>query len=177
VLVCREQVVILVDLAVPGERLLRMDAMPGASGLAFLPDGRTAISGENDGAVIQWDLETGKEMRRFGRHDDLRTRVEISLDGKLMLTSGMNGVLRLWDLETGELVREFGYSKPAVVFDNSLSPDGHTAITGSIDQTITLSAIANTSLRVLLDWIAANRFVREVSCEERERYQIQPLCP
>ena len=37
-------------------RLLRTDAMPGASGLAFLPDGAPAISAENDGTVIQWDL-------------------------------------------------------------------------------------------------------------------------
>lgn len=46
-------------------RLERIDAIPGASGLAFLPEGSSAISRENDGMVIQWDLETGKEFRRF----------------------------------------------------------------------------------------------------------------
>jgi WD40 repeat protein/DNA-binding SARP family transcriptional activator len=159
-------------------RLVRSDSTEayGASGLAFLPDGQTAISGENDGAVIQWDLRTGQELRRFGKHDDIRTRVEISPDGKRLLTSGMNGVLRLWDLESGELVREFGYSGPAVVFDLALSPDGRTALSGSIDQTITQWSIDYPDLEGLLDWIEANRYVRELTCEERARYQIEPLC-
>jgi hypothetical protein len=26
------------------------------------------------------------------------------------------------------------------------------------------------------DWIAENRYVRELSCEERLRYSIEPLC-
>ncbi len=60
-------------------------------------------------------------MRRFGKHDGIRTRADVSQDGKLLLTSGMNGVLRMWDLESGELVHE-------------------------------------------------------LSCEERECYQIEPLC-
>ena len=158
-------------------RLERIDAMPGASGLAFLPDGSSAISGENDGTVIQWDLETGKEIRRFGKHDDLRTRVQISPDGEFMLTSGMNGVLRLWDLHSGELVREFGYTGLAIVFDIALSPDGRTAISGSNDQRITVWEVKNPSLEELLNWIEANRYVPELSCEEKDIYQIEPLCP
>jgi WD40 repeat protein len=149
----------------------------GVSGLAYLPDGQSAVSGGNDGYLIQWDLKTGKEMRRFGRHDDIRTRVEISPDGKLMLSSGMNGVLRLWDLESGELIREFGYTGPAVVFDIALSPDGRTALSGSVDQTITQWAIEEPTLEDLLVWIEANRYVRKLACDERARYQIEPLCP
>ena len=104
------------------------------------------------------------------------SRPVVSPDGKLLLTSGMNGVLRLWDLERGEQVREFGYTGPAVVFDIALSPDGRTAISGSIDQVITQWAIVNPSLDELLDWIEANRYVRQLSCEERVRYRIEPLC-
>lgn len=104
------------------------------------------------------------------------SRPVVSPDGKLLLTSGMNGILRLWDLESGELVREFGYTGPEVVFDIALIPDGHTAISGSIDQVITQWAIVNPSLDELLDWIEANRYVRQLSCEERVRYRIEPLC-
>lgn len=159
-------------------RLVRDDEteMHGMSGLAYLPGGQSAVSGGNDGYLIQWDLKTGKEMRRFGRHDDIRTRVEISPDGKLMLSSGMNGVLRLWDLESGELIREFGYTGPAVVFDIALSPDGRTALSGSVDQTITQWAIEDPSLDDLLIWIAANRYLPKLACDERVRYQIEPLC-
>lgn len=160
-------------------RLVRSDnsKIPGASGIAYLPDGKTAVTGENDGNLIQWDLETGREIRSFGRHDDIRTRVEISPDGKTMLTSGMNGRLRLWNLTTGEMIREFGYSEPAVVYDISLSPDGLTALSSSVDQRITQWLLRSPSLDELLAWIAANRYVRELTCDERARYQIEPLCP
>jgi WD40 repeat protein/DNA-binding SARP family transcriptional activator len=159
-------------------RLVRDDETEthGVSGLAYLPDGQSAVSGGNDGYLIQWDLKTGNEIRRFGRHDDIRTRVEISPDGKLMLSSGMNGVLRLWDLGSGELIREFGYTGPAVVFDIALSPDGRTALSGSVDQTITQWAIEDPTLEDLLIWIEANRYVRKLACDERARYQIEPLC-
>lgn len=159
-------------------RLARHDTREsqGISGVAFLPDGQSVVTGENDGALIQWNLKTGKEIRRFGRHNDIRTRVEIGPDGRRMLTSGMNGVLRLWDLTSGELIREFGYTGPAVVFDIAISPDGQTALSGSIDQTITQWSLPHPSLEELQAWIAANRFVRELTCAERARYQIEPLC-
>ena len=122
-------------------------------------------------------FENWKGPARFGKYDSLRTRVEISPDSKLMLTSAMNGKLRLWDLGSSERIREFGYSGPAVVFDIALSPDGRTALSGSIDQMITQWSIENPSLKELLTWIEANRYVRALTCEERARYQIELLCP
>ena len=94
-----------------------------------------------------------------------------------MLTSGMNGVLRLWDLESGELIREFGYTGPAVIFDISLSPDGLKALSGSIDGKLSLWSTEYPDLAGLREWIKTNRYLRELTCTERERYQIEPLCP
>ena len=31
-------------------------------------------------------------------------------------------------------------------------------------------------LRELIDWVYDNRFVRDLTCEERALYRIQPLC-
>ena len=171
--------VILWDLET-GEEILRLEREEevgdtGTSGLAYLPDGRTAVV-ESDGALIHYDLETGQEIRHIGRHDALRTRVEISPDGKLMLTSGMNGVLKLWDLETAELIRQFGYAEPAIIFDIAMSPDGTTALSGSSQQTIVQWRLDSTTLDELIAWIEQNRYVRELTCEERAMYQIEPLC-
>jgi WD40 repeat protein len=94
----------------------------GSSGMAYSPDGKTAISCEQDGVLIEWDLESAKEIRRLGQHPSLRTRVAISPDGSLALTSGMDGSLKLWDLKTGELVRQSGARR----LDISLAPDGET---------------------------------------------------
>ena len=171
--------VILWDLE-NGEEILRLEREEeigdtGTSGLAYLPDGRTAVV-ESDGALIHYDLETGQEIRHIGRHDALRTRVEISPDGNLMLTSGMNGVLKLWDLENAELIRQFGYAEPAIIFDVAMSPDGSTALSGSSEQTIVQWRLDNPTLDELMAWIEQNRYVRDLTCEERAMYQIEPLC-
>jgi WD40 repeat protein len=146
----------------------------GVSGIAYLPNGRSAISCESDGILVEWDLETGLERRRLGRHSSLRTRIVVAPDGRLALTGGMDGTLVLWDLETGEAVRRWGGH--GVVFDISLAPDGHTALVGSSDTTIVQWRLENPSLDELGAWIQANRYVRDLTCQERELYRVEPLC-
>jgi WD40 repeat protein len=146
----------------------------GISGIAYLPDGRSAISCEGDGVLIEWDLETGQEIGRLGRHSSLRTRVVVAPDGRLALTSGMDGTLALWDLETGEAVRRWGGQ--GIIFDIALAPDGQTALVGSSDTSIAQWRLENPSLDELRAWIQANRHVPDLTCAERETYQIEPLC-
>jgi WD40 repeat protein/serine/threonine protein kinase len=149
---------------------------PGSSGIAFMPDGDTAIAASNGGYIIHWDLATGKELRRFGRHNDIRTRIEISQDGRVALSSGMDGTFMLWDIEKGELIREFSGGEQVTVFDISMSPEGLTALSGSSDRTIIHWQLMNLSLDELKDWIDSNRYVRPLTCEERDLYRIEPLC-
>jgi WD40 repeat protein len=155
---------------------VRQDS-PGKAGStchAFLPNGRTALSCEGDGYLIEWDLETGQEVRRLGPHASLRTRVVVTPDGLLAVTSGMDGALALWDLEGGELIRRS--EGHGVIFDLALAPDGQSVLFGSTDRTITQWRIDNPSVDELLAWIAANRYLPELTCAEREIYQIEPLC-
>jgi len=156
--------------------LVRHDLTEGAgiSGVAYMPDGRSALSSARDGYLIEWDLETGQEVRRLGRHSSLRTRVVVTPDGRLALTSGMDGTLMLWDLEPGELVRR--WRAHGVIFDMALSPDGQTALVGSSDTDIVQWRLDNPSVDELAAWIEANRYVRDLTCEERETYRIEPLC-
>jgi WD40 repeat protein/DNA-binding SARP family transcriptional activator len=146
----------------------------GVSGIAYLPDGRSAISCEGDGALIEWDLETGREIRRLGTHSSLRTRIVIAPDGELALTSGMDGTLVLWDLTAGEAIRRWG--RHGAIFDIALAPDGRTALVGSSDTAIVQWRLDNPSLEDQKRWIDANRAVRDLTCEEREHYQVPPLC-
>jgi WD40 repeat protein len=146
----------------------------GTSGIAFLPDGRSAISVGGDGKIIEWDLESGEEIRHIGDHASLRTRIAITPDGKLALTAGMDGRLLLWDLENGQLIRSS--DGHGVIFDLTLSADGQTAFFGSSDTTIVQWRLSNPSIAELKEWIEANRFVRPLTCAERELYQVEPLC-
>jgi WD40 repeat protein/DNA-binding SARP family transcriptional activator len=146
----------------------------GSTGHAFLPGGRRALSCESDGYLIEWDLETGQEIRRLGSGAGTRTRVIITPDGRLAVTAGMDGTLGLWDLERGELIRRS--AGHGVIFDLALAPDGQSVLFGSSDMTLTQWRIDNPSLDGLKAWIAANRFLPELTCAEREMYQIEPLC-
>ena len=82
----------------------------------------------------------------------------------------------LWDLENGELIRRFG-TPGQMIFDVAISPDGLTALSGSSDKSIILWQLANPHFQELNNWIAANRYVRELSCDEHDLYQIEPYCP
>jgi WD40 repeat protein len=76
-----------------------------------------------------WDLETGKEVRKWkGRGNDF-TRVCFSPDGKRLLTSGLEGTIQIWDVESGTAHEE-------VTFDGgggwcaAYSPDGRRIVSG-----------------------------------------------
>ncbi|MBP1694787.1 MAG: PQQ-like domain [Chloroflexi bacterium] len=141
--------------------------------MAFLPDGKRAISCEQDGLLIEWNLETGKEIRRLGQHASLRTRIVISSDSSLAMTSGMDGSLMLWDLKTGELVRHS--SGHGIIFDLALSPDNRSVLFGSSDQMVYQWRVDNPTLDELRQWIQAYRYVRGLTCEEQKIFQIKPI--
>ncbi len=166
------------DLA-SGERLNKfvIDGFSGAgsTGIAFLPDGQSAIAQGANGFIYHWDLQSGELIHVLGQHNDIRTRIELTPDGRKALSSGMDGVLMLWDLENGELIRRFG-TPGQMIFDVAISPDGLTALSGSSDKSIIRWQLDSQDSLELKDWIAANRFVRELSCDEHDLYQIEPYC-
>ncbi len=106
--------------------------------LAFSPDGRTALSGGSDHAVILWDLEAGSEIRRFEGHDGWVRTVAFSPDGDAAVSGGFvgdavssvvnPGQLILWDLASGKEIRRFS-GDGLCCFDIDMSPDGNMAIT------------------------------------------------
>ena len=54
-------------------------------------------------------------------------------------------------------------------------PDGHHAIVGYRNGAVELWRI-DASLDELLDWTEANRYIPELSCEQRLFYGVEPLC-
>jgi WD40 repeat protein len=156
------------------------------SGVAFSPDGKRALSGDTRGLVIEWDLEKGEEIQRFVAHMGTsnvgRTRVAYLSDtltgtsNITALTSGWDGTLALWDLQTGKEIHRFRGHDADFIFDIAISPDSRSALSCGTDQTIIQWQLEIPSLEELQEWIAANRYVREPTCTERELYQIEPLC-
>jgi WD40 repeat protein len=79
-------------------------------------------------------------------------------------------------VQSGEEIYRFQGHDADFIFDIAISPDGQSALSCGTDQTIIHWQLTIPSEEELFDWITANRRVRELTCEERALYQIEPLC-
>ena len=105
--------------------------------VAVSPDSRLVLSSGYDNTVRLWDLQTGKEIRRFVGHEGLVHGLAFSADGKHVLTSGKDGTIRLWETETAREIRQFsGHKGPVRCV--ALSPDGKLLLSGGQDKTLRL---------------------------------------
>ena len=148
-------------------------------GLAFTPDGRYFTSGLFDGSVRLWDVKSGEQIRSYPTRDDSPPhRVAISPDGNFLIAAfglpaiigeGTNAVI-MWDLQTGAEIQRFeGHSDWVRGID--FSPDGTQIISSSGDGTVRLWNVVGGDL---FEWIESNRYVRELTPEEREQFRLSP---
>jgi WD40 repeat protein len=66
-------------------------------------DGKWLLTGGEDKTIRLWDLETGKEVRRFEGHTDKVRAVAFSPDGNRAVSGGLfsDPTVRVWDVEGG----------------------------------------------------------------------------
>jgi WD40 repeat protein/tetratricopeptide (TPR) repeat protein len=99
--------------------------------VAFSPDGKSMISGGQDGAIRQWDALTNTLIRTFERHPGAQNSVEsvsFSPDGKLLASCCWTRI-RVWNTTTGTLLRTLNAPKDQSKRINQIncvafSPDG-----------------------------------------------------
>jgi WD40 repeat protein len=154
-----DQTVRLWDVA-SGKELRRLEGHKDrVNSVAFSSDGRRGVSGGGnynspravaDSSVRVWDLESGKELRRFYEGEDAAVmHVAISPDGRRAISIGSFSIdspsdptIRVWDVETGRLLRRFTADSPsglAGIFAHLvISPDGRYALTANMDGTVRL---------------------------------------
>jgi len=101
--------------------LVAMDPNPGI---------RKVLLGDRSGAVIEWDLETDREVSRFATGRESLVSVRYSPDEERVLTLDRTAsALEEWDREMG--VRLIEITAPGERFNRCLySPDGRTAFVG-----------------------------------------------
>jgi WD40 repeat protein/DNA-binding SARP family transcriptional activator len=143
--------------------------------VAFGPDETNALYASANGSLVLWDLTTGEVIRRYLGHEDMVWSVDVSPDGRYVLSGSMDGDIILWDFETAEELRRFK-DHTELVAGLVFSPDGQSAYSVSMDGALIEWQIGDLPLDEMIDWTYANRYVRELTCEEREQYRVEPLC-
>jgi WD40 repeat protein len=133
----REELTLAEAAYTPGARRVFDGHTEQVSSVAFLPDGRRAVSGGIDKVAILWDLETGKSIRTFEGHEDEIGTIAVSPDGKRLLTGSNDTTMILWDIETGELIRTFE-GQGDEIQGVAISHDGKRALSSSQDSTLIL---------------------------------------
>jgi eukaryotic-like serine/threonine-protein kinase len=118
------------------------NAKSAVFGIACSPDGRTALTANDDGTLTLWELATGRQLRTFRGHSGRVICVVFSPDGRTALSGSADHSLKLWDVENGNLVRTFtGHT--GIVWSVAISADGRTALSGGSDQTLKLWDLAS----------------------------------
>lgn len=143
--------------------------------VTFSPDGQTIASAAADNSVILWDVENNIRLRTYEGHSAQVLSVVYSPDGSQLLSGGSDNTIILWDIATGEEVQRFtGHIDE--IQSLAFSPDGASFASASGDGTARLWGLRLT-YDELESWIQAHRYIRELTCAERERFGVPPLCP
>jgi len=141
--------------------------------VAFGPRDELAFASAVDGRVLAWDVATGEIVRRFESNEAGGFALDVSPDGRFVLYGSAGGALTLWDFDTGEVVQRF-VAHSDFVFDVVFHPDGRRAYTAGIGGKLIEWSSFDVTLDELLLWIEDHRYVRDLTCEERTRYHLDP---
>jgi len=100
----------------------------------FTADGHHLVTGSGDYTIKLWDLDSGREVRRFEGHEGTVYALALSADGKRLVSGSLDGTARLWDMDSGNQVAMFD-SQTGPIYAVAFAADG-TVLTGGNDRTI-----------------------------------------
>jgi WD40 repeat protein len=139
--------------------------------MAFLPDGRRALSASDDGTLRLWDVLLGRTLRALTAHEGPVIAVAVAADGKHALSGGQDGTLRYWDLD--------GVAAPVVlqaqggpVWKVALSPDGRHALSRTAGGVVELWDLVEGRVKRTLS--VASKRVLAVAFSPDGRYALTP---
>jgi RNA polymerase sigma factor (sigma-70 family) len=102
------------------------------------PDGRTAVTGNLEDALLVWDVATSRVRHRFPGHTRGVRILHINPDGRTLLAGGWDKTLHVWDLSTGAERGKLNVEALRSVNGILLSSDGKIFVTRDAKQTIHL---------------------------------------
>lgn len=98
--------------------------------MAFSSDGKKALTGHLDGAMMMWDVETGTQLRVFPSDDGSDSAVFVAfMPGGGAVLSATWSTVTLWNLTDGKQILRFKIGRGDQRF--ALAPDGKTLLSGN----------------------------------------------
>ncbi|MCA8959629.1 MAG: PD40 domain-containing protein, partial [Planctomycetes bacterium] len=104
---------------------LWMDAIEDfgeATQVAFSPDGRTIVFGNDDRLARSWRVSDGRRLSSFEGHEGRIHAIDFVRDSTRVVTGSEDGTVRLWEADSGRLLlsaREFPSPVRAVRYSSS----------------------------------------------------------
>lgn len=134
----------------------------------FSPDSQFVLSAGSDGSVQLFEARTGALVHNL---TEARGPAAFDPTGGVLITGDASQQVRVWDVATGSELRRFPLYGDLLTV--TMAPDGKSFFTGSADG---MKQWRSDALPELITWTRANRTVANLSCEQRSRYQVPPLC-
>jgi WD40 repeat protein len=106
------------------------------------PDGQHVISASYDRTIKVWDIESGRELRTLGGHDDTVAALAMTPDGQLLISGSWDKTMKIWDWKNGRELRTLarhvlGFNELAV------TPDGRRVISGNYHEAVRVWDLAS----------------------------------
>jgi WD40 repeat protein len=107
----------------------------GITSLAFLPDGKTLVSGGGDGRILLWAPNADTPRAAWTAHPQPVAALACTSDGRVLVSGSTAGTVKLWDVAAKrEKVVFLGHKGPVSCV--AVTPDGAGVISGSGDGTL-----------------------------------------
>lgn len=175
-----DRMVILWDLET-GEAVQQFGRHGGrVVGVAFGSVG-TVLAASNGDEIITWDIASGNALETLNVGVEGQSRVinTVALNPRrqLALLGRTDGLVVLMNLITRREMATFAYGPLGSgerITVLAFAPDGASAVVGN--RSGRLYTVRTLRLNELIDWTNANRYQADLTCAERETYNLQPLC-
>lgn len=164
--------------ATSGERLQSFAEHPTQiNDLVISHDGARIAAAGRDHKVWIYDAQTGELLITLEGHQAAVESVHYSSDDLQIITSSGDGMIIVWDALLDEPIRGYNVSMPGdePYIQTSIVGDGQRLL--SFDGIRLMTWDASIMNERIVEWVNSQRYIPELTCQQRDLYQLPPYCP